>query len=104
MRHGIRTRARRARAIATAYAAATYIHVRFGIEADVVRTWYGPRCDLDHVLHSRHLVPRIVMYVFRARSGWVSRGMALLGLLVLLTACSTTVTVVATPPVPPSDD
>jgi murein DD-endopeptidase MepM/ murein hydrolase activator NlpD len=44
------------------------------------------------------------MYVFRARSGWVSRGMALLGLLVLLTACSTTVTVVATPPVPPSDD
>jgi len=30
--------------------------------------------------------------------------MALLGVLVLLTACSTTVTVVATPPTPPSDD
>jgi len=44
------------------------------------------------------------MYALCARSGWVGRGMALLGVLVLLTACSTTVTVVATPPTPPSDD
>ena len=45
------------------------------------------------------------MYALCARSGWVVRAMALLGLLVLFTACSTTTTtIVATPPVQPSDD
>lgn len=44
------------------------------------------------------------MYALRARSGWVGRGMALLGCLFLLAACSTTTTVVATPPPSPSED
>src|SRR5215212_2550510 len=46
------------------------------------------------------------MFALRARSGWVGRWTALLGLVVLvtLTACTTTVTVVATPPSPLSDD
>ena len=39
-----------------------------------------------------------------ARNGWVGRAIALLGLFVLFTACSTTVTVVEAPPIMMSDD